>query len=43
MSLPFTVEILRGYVFKVKNILMNLSERYLVLDPFEATLIRYED
>ena len=42
VALPFTVEIMKGYVYKVKSVLMNLSMRYMVLDPFEATLIRYE-
>ena len=41
ICLPFTVEIMKGYVSKVKSVLMNLSQRYMVLDPFEATFIRY--
>ena len=35
--------VLRGALFKAKAVFLNLKERFLVLDPYEGTFIRYEE
>lgn len=37
------VAILRGVLSKAKAVFLSLTERYVVLDPYEGTIIRYDD
>lgn len=42
MPLSLTT-IVRGVILKAKRPFMNLKERYLLIDPFQGSMIRYED
>jgi hypothetical protein len=35
--------IVRGKILKAKRPFMSLKERYLVIDPFQGSMIRYEN
>lgn len=42
-NLPLSLTtIFRGNVLKAKRPFMNLKERYLLVDPFQGSMIRYE-
>jgi hypothetical protein len=42
-NLPLSLTtIVRGVVMKAKRPFMNLKERYILIDPFQGSMIRYE-
>ena len=42
-NLPLSLTtIFRGNILKAKRPFMNLKDRYLVIDPFQGSVIRYE-
>lgn len=43
-NLPLSLTtIVRGVIMKAKRPFMNLKERYLLIDPFQGSMIRYEN
>jgi serum/glucocorticoid-regulated kinase 2 len=43
-NLPLSLTTLvRGVIMKAKRPFMNLKERYLLIDPFQGSMIRYEN
>ena len=38
-----SLSLLKGTLFKAKAVFLTLRERYMVVDPYNGTMIRYED